>query len=483
MILSDLLYKIPLQSVAGKTDSEIKNIIFDSRKVENGSLFVAISGTQVDGHNFIETAIEKGATAILCEKLPEQLHESVTYIQVENSARAMGFAASNFYGNPSSKLHLIGVTGTNGKTSTVTLLFGLFRRLGHRCGLLSTVQNQIEDEIIESTHTTPDSVEINRLLSEMLKKGATYCFMEVSSHSVVQERIAGLTFRGGIFTNITHDHLDFHGTFENYIKAKKGFFDQLPKTAFALVNTDDKNGKVMLQNTAARKETLSLNSIGTFKGKILANTLFGLEMDIDGKQVWFKLIGAFNAYNLLGVYGSAVLMGEDPDEVLTQLSGIKPPPGRFEQVVSENEIVGIVDYAHTPDALENVLKTINDIKEGNQKVITIVGCGGDRDKTKRPIMAKIATELSDTVILTSDNPRTEDPIEILEQMQAGVSFANKKKTETIEDRRAAIQKAVSLAKPHDIILVAGKGHEDYQIIGKTKHHFDDREELRKAYEL
>lgn len=483
MILSDLLYKIPLQSVAGKTDSEIKNIIFDSRKVENGSLFVAIGGTQVDGHNFIETAIEKGATAILCEKLPEQLHESVTYIQVENSARAMGFAASNFYGNPSSKLHLIGVTGTNGKTSTVTLLFGLFRRLGHRCGLLSTVQNQIEDEIIESTHTTPDSVEINRLLSEMLKKGATYCFMEVSSHSVVQERIAGLTFRGGIFTNITHDHLDFHGTFENYIKAKKGFFDQLPKTAFALVNTDDKNGKVMLQNTAAQKETLSLNSIGTFKGKILANTLFGLEMDIDGKQVWFKLIGAFNAYNLLGVYGSAVLMGEDPDEVLTQLSGIKPPPGRFEQVVSENEIVGIVDYAHTPDALENVLKTINDIKEGNQKVITVVGCGGDRDKTKRPIMAKIATELSDTVILTSDNPRTEDPIEILEQMQAGVSFANKKKTETIEDRRAAIQKAVSLAKPHDIILVAGKGHEDYQIIGKTKHHFDDREELRKAYEF
>ncbi|MCU0324743.1 MAG: UDP-N-acetylmuramoyl-L-alanyl-D-glutamate--2,6-diaminopimelate ligase [Spirosomaceae bacterium] len=481
MILSDLLYKIPLKSVAGKTDSEIKNIIFDSRKVENGSLFVAIGGTQVDGHNFIDTAIEKGASAILCEKLPEQLHESITYIQVENSARAMGFAASNFYGNPSSKLHLIGVTGTNGKTSTVTLLFGLFRRLGHRCGLLSTVQNQIEDEIIESTHTTPDSVEINRLLSEMLKKGATYCFMEVSSHSVVQERIAGLTFRGGIFTNITHDHLDFHGTFENYIKAKKGFFDQLPKTAFALVNTDDKNGKVMLQNTAARKETLSLNSIGTFKGKILANTLFGLEMDIDGKQVWFKLIGAFNAYNLLGVYGSAVLMGEDPDEVLTQLSGIKPPPGRFEQVVSENEIVGIVDYAHTPDALENVLKTINEIKEGNQKVITVVGCGGDRDKTKRPIMAKIATEMSDMVILTSDNPRTEDPNEILEQMQAGVSFANKKKTETIEDRRAAIQKAVSLAKPHDIILVAGKGHEDYQIIGKTKHHFDDREELRKAF--
>lgn len=480
-ILSDILYKVSLQTVSGKTDIQIDSIIFDSRKVQANSLFVAISGTQVDGHNFIEKAIELGASAILCEKLPENINKNITYIQVENSARAMGFIAANFYDNPSKKLKLVGVTGTNGKTSTVTLLFRLFRKLGYRCGLLSTVQNQIDDEVIPSTHTTPDSVEINRLLDSMVKNGAKYCFMEVSSHSVVQERIAGLHFAGGMFTNITHDHLDFHGTFDNYLKAKKGFFDQLPKSAFALVNTDDKNGKVMLQNTAAQKQTFSLQTIGNFKGKVLACSLFGLQMEINSREVWFKLIGRFNAYNLLGVYGAAVLLGEDSEEVLMQLSDIQPPAGRFEQVVSSNKIVGIVDYAHTPDALENVLETINDLKEGNQQVITVVGCGGNRDATKRPIMAEIACKLSDKVILTSDNPRNEDPFEILRQMEAGVSTLQRKKTEIIEDRHEAIRKAVSMAKPEDIILVAGKGHENYQEIKGVKHHFDDKEELLMAF--
>ena len=389
--------------------------------------------------------------------------------------------ASNFYDNPSSKLKLVGVTGTNGKTSSVTLLFKLFRQLGHRVGLLSTVQNQIDDDIIPSTHTTPDSVKINELLAEMVRRGCSYCFMEVSSHSVVQERIAGLTFAGGIFTNITHDHLDFHKTFDNYIKAKKGFFDQLPKTAFALVNIDDRRGGIMVQNTAARKETYSLQTVATFKGKLMSDSLFGLQMEVDGQEVWFKLIGKFNAYNLLGVYGAAILLGEDTEEVLTALSAVTPPPGRFEQVVSPNEVVGIVDYAHTPDALQNVLETINELREGNQQVITVVGCGGNRDATKRPEMARIACELSNKVILTSDNPRNEDPFAILEQMQAGVSPVDFKKPQTIEDRREAIRYAVSVAQPHDIILVAGKGHETYQEIKGVKHHFDDREELRAAF--
>ncbi|WP_337043361.1 UDP-N-acetylmuramoyl-L-alanyl-D-glutamate--2,6-diaminopimelate ligase [Emticicia sp. 17c] len=482
MILSDILYKVSLQAVSGKTDININSLIFDSRKVQQGSLFIAIGGTQVDGHQFIEKAIELGASAILCEHFPENRHENVTYLKVENSARAMGFLAANFYGNPSKKLKLVGVTGTNGKTSTVTLLFRLFRKLGHRCGLLSTVQNQIDDEIIPSTHTTPDSVKINELLDEMVQKGVRYCFMEVSSHSVVQERIAGLHFTGGIFTNITHDHLDFHETFDNYIKAKKGFFDQLPASAFALVNTDDKNGKVMIQNTAARKESYSLRNIGSFKGKILACGLFGLQMDIDSREVWFKLIGAFNAYNLLGVYGAAVLLGENPDEVLMQLSDIQPPAGRFEQVVSQNHIVGIVDYAHTPDALKNVLETIVDLQEGNQQIITVVGCGGNRDATKRPIMAEIACRFSNRVILTSDNPRNEDPFAILGQMESGVPPIYVNKVQTIEDRHAAIFEAVKIARPQDIILVAGKGHETYQEIKGVKHHFDDKEVLQEAFD-
>jgi UDP-N-acetylmuramoyl-L-alanyl-D-glutamate--2,6-diaminopimelate ligase len=481
MILSEILYKISLLAVSGKTDIEINKIVFDSRQVEKGSLFVAIGGTQVDGHQFIAKAIEMGASAILCEHLPASLNEEITYIQVENSARAMGFAAANFYQHPSKKLKLVGVTGTNGKTSIATLLFRLFRRLGYRCGLLSTVQNQIDDDVIPSTHTTPDSVKVNELLAEMVQKGVSYCFMEVSSHAVVQERITGLTFVGGIFTNLTHDHLDFHGTVDNYIKAKKGFFDQLPALAFALVNTDDKVGKVMLQNTAARKETYSLKNIGTFKGKVMACGLLGLQMEIDNKEVWFKLIGSFNAYNLLGVYGAAILLGEDSDEVLMQLSDIQPPAGRFEQVVSKNNIVGIVDYAHTPDALKNVLETIVDLREGNQQIITVVGCGGNRDSTKRPIMAEIACKMSDKVILTSDNPRNEEPLDILEQMQKGVSAIHFKKTQTIEDRHEAILAAVKMAKPEDIILVAGKGHETYQEIKGVKHHFDDKEVLREAF--
>ncbi len=480
MLLSEILYTIPLKIVSGKTDINIVKIEFDSRNIVQETLFVAIPGTQVDGHSYIEKAISQGARAVLCEILPKDLHSEITYIQVENSAKSMGIAASNFYGNPSKKLALIGVTGTNGKTSVVTLQFNLFRKLGYKCGLLSTVQNQIEDEIIPSTHTTPDSVKINELLGRMQREACVYVFMEVSSHAVMMERIAGLTFAGGIFTNITQDHLDFHLTFNNYIKAKKGFFDQLSKNAFALTNSDDRNGKVMLQNTAAKMYSYSLKNIGNFKGKVLDCGLFGLQMDINGQEVWFKLIGKFNAYNLLAVYGSAVLLGENPEQILEVLSELTPPPGRFEQVVSTQNIVGIVDYAHTPDALENVLQTIKDLSEGNQKIITVVGCGGNRDKGKRPLMAKIACKLSDIIILTSDNPRNEDPEAILEDMLAGVPISSRRKVTKITDRREAIKTAVSLAKAHDIVLVAGKGHETYQDISGIKSHFDDKEELRIA---
>jgi UDP-N-acetylmuramoyl-L-alanyl-D-glutamate--2,6-diaminopimelate ligase len=481
MLLSDILYNVSLKSVTGKTDIDIKKIEFDSRKIEQGTLFVAIKGTQVDGHSFIEKAIDLGASAIICEALPAHYNGDVSYIQVENSAKAMGIAAGNFYGNPSKKLSLVGITGTNGKTSIATLSFNLFRKLGYKCGLLSTVQNQIEDEIIPSTHTTPDSIKINELLATMLKKGCVYVFMEVSSHAVELQRVSGLNFSGGIFTNITQDHLDFHGTFDNYIKAKKGFFDMLPKNAWALTNADDKNGKVMLQNTQASKFSYSLKNLGNFKGKVLDCGLFGLQMDVNGQEVWFKLIGKFNAYNLLAVYGAAVLLGENSENILTVLSELTPPSGRFEQIVSPNHSVGIVDYAHTPDALENVLDTINDLKEGHQRVITVVGCGGNRDKGKRPIMAKIACDLSDIVILTSDNPRFEEPEEILTDMYSGVGITQRRKVSQIIDRREAIYKAIEIATPDDIILVAGKGHETYQEIKGVKNHFDDREELRNAF--
>ncbi|MFD2572605.1 UDP-N-acetylmuramoyl-L-alanyl-D-glutamate--2,6-diaminopimelate ligase [Spirosoma soli] len=486
MQLKDLVYKISLLSTAGNMDADVTDLTMDSRKVGPGSLFIAVRGTVTDGHNFIGTAVQQGATAVLCEEFPATTTDGVAYVRVQDSARAMGYVAANFYNQPSQKLKLVGVTGTNGKTSVATLLFRLFRTLGYRCGLLSTVQNQIDDQVIPATHTTPDVITTNQLLSQMLNHGCTHVFMEVSSHAVVQERIAGLAFAGGIFTNITHDHLDFHGTFDNYIRAKKGFFDQLPASAFALTNVDDKRGLVMLQNTAARKETYSLQTLATFKGKIIADSLFGLNMLVDDQEVWFKLIGRFNAYNLLSVYGAAVLLGEEPADVLTLLSGITPPSGRFEQVISEDKIVGIVDYAHTPDALQNVLETIVGLRHDNDQgqlpqIITVVGCGGNRDAAKRPIMAEIACRFSNRVILTSDNPRNEDPMAILEQMQAGVPPIDFKKTLTIEDRRSAIQKAVSLAKPNDIILVAGKGHETYQEIKGIKYDFDDRSVLREAF--
>ncbi|GAB3643003.1 UDP-N-acetylmuramoyl-L-alanyl-D-glutamate--2,6-diaminopimelate ligase [Spirosoma arcticum] len=486
MQLKDLLYKIPLLATSGNMDTDVTNLTMDSRSAGPGSLFVAVRGTVTDGHSYIEAAVRQGTTAVLCEEIPENRANDVAYVQVQDSARAMGLVAANFYSQPSQKLKLIGVTGTNGKTSVATLLFRLFRMLGYRCGLLSTVQNQINDQVIAATHTTPDAITTNQLLVQMLAKGCSHVFMEVSSHAVVQERIAGLTFAGGIFTNITHDHLDFHGTFDNYIRAKKGFFDQLPASAFALTNVDDKRGLVMLQNTPARKESYSIQTLATFKGKIIADSLFGLNMLVDGQEVWFKLIGRFNGYNLLSVYGAAVLLGEEPAEVLTLLSGITPPPGRFEQVVSDNRIVGIVDYAHTPDALQNVLETINGLRQADEQdrmpqVITVVGCGGNRDAAKRPIMADIACRFSDRVMLTSDNPRHEDPMVILEQMQAGVSPVDVKKTLVIEDRREAIQRAVLMARPNDIILVAGKGHETYQDVKGIKSSFDDRAVLREAF--
>jgi len=486
MRLKDLLYKIPLLATAGSMDTDITNLTMDSRTAGPGSLFVAVRGTLTDGHAYIDTAVGQGASAIVCEELPREIAPGVAYSQVQDSARVMGLIAASFYSQPSQKLKLVGVTGTNGKTSVATLLFRLFRALGYRCGLLSTVQNQIDDQVIAATHTTPDVLTTNQLLTRMLTHGCTHVFMEVSSHAVVQERIAGLTFAGGIFTNITHDHLDFHGTFDNYIRAKKGFFDQLPASAFALTNVDDKRGLVMLQNTAARKESYSLQTLARFKGKILADSLFGLNMLVDGQEVWFKLIGRFNGYNLLSVYGTAVLLGEEPAEVLTLLSGITPPPGRFEQVVSDNSIVGIVDYAHTPDALQNVLETINGLRQADEQnqmpqIITVVGCGGNRDAAKRPIMADIACRFSDRVILTSDNPRHEDPMAILRQMQAGVSSVDARKVLVIEDRRDAIRRAVSMARPNDIILVAGKGHETYQDIGGVRADFDDRAVLRDAF--
>ena len=479
--LPALLRDIVEKSLTGPTEVVINGLILDSRKVLPGSLFVALRGTQTDGHQYISIAVNLGATAILCEELPEAIYPNVTYIKVPDSAEAMGLMASAFYDYPSQKLTLIGVTGTNGKTSVATFLFQLFRALGYRCGLLSTVQNQVEDEVIPSTHTTPDSIALNQLLSAMLAKGCSHVFMEVSSHAVAQHRITGLQFAGGIFTNITHDHLDFHKTFDNYIKAKKGFFDQLPKTAFALVNIDDRRGAVMVQNTAAKIETYSLQTLASFKGKIISDTLTGMQMEINMQEVWFRVIGRFNAYNLLSVYGAAVTLGENPEAVLTELSNLKSPPGRFEQFHSPDNIVGIVDYAHTPDALENVLQTITHLRHGNEKVITIVGCGGNRDAEKRPKMAAIACKYSNRVILTSDNPRYEDPLDILDQMRKGVPAIDYKKTSVIEDRREAIFRAYEEAGPEDIILIAGKGHENYQEIKGIKHHFDDKEVLIEAF--
>lgn len=483
-LLSDIAYKVSLLSVNGKMDLPVADIQFDSRKVSADSLFVALVGSTSNGHDFISQVIEKGVKMIVCEVMPEQIVAGVTYIQVADSSEALGIMAANFYDNPSSKLTLVGITGTNGKTTTVTLLFDLFRQLGYSCGMLSTVHNKINDAILPATHTTPDAVSIQRLLSEMLKKGCTHCFMEVSSHAAVQRRIAGLDFRGALFSNISHDHLDYHKTFDEYIKAKKLFFDGLGKNAFALINVDDKRGRVMLQNTKATKHTYSLKTLAEFKASIVSNTIHGLELDIEGRSVWFKLIGDFNAYNLLVVYGAAVLLGEDKDEVLTVLSSLSSAQGRFDQLMSKKDnITSIVDYAHTPDALENVLTTIQTIKQGNEKVITIVGCGGNRDAAKRPVMAGLACKYSDQVIITTDNPRDEDPSDIIAQMQEGVKITDQRKVLVITDRREAIKTAITLAKAGDIILVAGKGHENYQEVKGVKYPFDDKEIVKEMYDL
>ncbi len=476
-LLKDILYKSSFVSVAGDMNVGVSSLCFDSRESKRGCLFFAIKGTQVDGHNFLDKAIEDGAVAVVCETMPKHLKERVTYVQVDNPARALAIAASNFYGNPSNQLKLVGVTGTNGKTTTVTLLFNLFRTLGYNTGLLSTVQNQINEEVIPTTLTTPDALKINQLLKQMVDKGCTHCFMEASSHAISQERVAGLNFSGAVFTNISHDHLDYHATFDDYIGAKKILFDNLSSSAFALTNLDDKRGRVMVQNTKADTKSFSLNYVSDFKGKVITNSLEGLELEINEESAWFRLIGDFNAYNLLAVYGVAILLGENKNEVLMAMSGLNPAPGRFEQIKNDLDIIAIVDYSHTPDALENALQTIKSFRTGNEQVITVVGCGGDRDKTKRPEMAKIAVKYSNKVVLTSDNPRTENPDDILKEMQKGVSPSNYKKSLVISDRKEAIKAACSLAGKKDIILVAGKGHEKYQEIDGVKYPFDDKEVL------
>lgn len=477
MILQDILYGVAIKSIVGKTDSVVDVITFDSREIVANTLFIAIKGTQTDGHNYIPQTITAGAKVIVCEVLPEALPAETTFVQVENSAIALGIIASNFYDNPSANIKLIGITGTNGKTTIATLLFQLFRKLSFNVGLISTVQNHINEEIIPATHTTPNPIALNALLKQMVDAGCEYCFMEVSSHAVAQHRISGLVFTGGVFSNITHDHLDFHLTFDNYLKAKKEFFDTLPKSAFALTNIDDKNGSVMLQNTNAYKKTYSLKQMADFNAKIIENKFSGLNLTIEQIEVFFKMVGSFNAYNLLAAYATAILLEQDKLKVLTILSSLTGAEGRFDYTVSKQGIIGIVDYAHTPDAVQNVLSTIANIRKGTEQVITIIGCGGDRDRSKRPIMAKVACDWSDKVILTSDNPRTEDPKAIIEEMEKGVSPTNQRKTISILDRKEAIKTACHIAKPGDIILLAGKGHEKYQEINKVRHHFDDKEVL------
>lgn len=477
------MHKVRLTKVNGILDKEIVDVQIDSRKVSRGTLFVALKGVQSDGHTFIGKAISLGAVAIVFETMPDILAENITYIQVSNSHEAAAIIAHNFYDAPSEKLQLVGVTGTNGKTTVATLLYNLFTGLGYKCGLISTVQNKIGDEIVPATHTTPDAISLSELLATMVKGGCTHAFMECSSHAIHQHRISGLHFKGALFTNITHDHLDYHKTFEEYIRVKKSFFDGLSSSAFAISNADDKNGKVMLQNTKAKKYYYSLKTAADFKGKILENALTGLVMLVNNREVNFRLIGTFNAYNLLTVYGAAICLHENEDEVLRVLSMANGAEGRFDYIVSPTGIIAIVDYAHTPDALDNVLLTIKKLRKGNEQVITVAGCGGDRDKTKRPEMAQIAAKLSDRVILTSDNPRSEDPNEIIREMEAGLDSAGRKKAISITERAEAIKAAVSFAKSGDIILVAGKGHEKYQEVKGVKHHFDDKEVLDEMFAL
>ncbi|MBK7970848.1 MAG: UDP-N-acetylmuramoyl-L-alanyl-D-glutamate--2,6-diaminopimelate ligase [Bacteroidia bacterium] len=482
-VLKDILYKAGLQEILGTTSVEVNSVKFSSREVEKGCLFVAVRGTVTDGHEFIQQAVDAGAAAIVCESFPKMIRQGVTYVRVSDSAVALSVICGNFFDNPSAKLKLIGITGTNGKTTTATLLFHLFRRLGYRCGLISTVQNQVNEEVLPATHTTPDPVKLNGLLYMMVRENCDYCFMEVSSHAVAQHRIAGLTFRGGIFTNITHDHLDYHKTFDEYIRAKKGFFDMLGEDAFALYNADDKNGKIMVQNCKAQKQSFALKSMADFRTRVIENSFGGLLLNIDNNEVLCRLIGSFNAYNITGIYGAAILLGEEKLNVLTGISSLTPVEGRFEYIVSESKVIGIVDYAHTPDALQNVLSTIGDIRTRNEKVITVVGCGGDRDAAKRPLMAKIACEMSDKVILTSDNPRSEEPEKIIEEMKTGVQPQHYKKVLSVTDRREALRVACSLAAPGDIILVAGKGHEKYQDIKGVKHPFDDKQVLEDSFKI
>lgn len=462
--VNDILTAIEIIESIGSINPEIKNIVFDSRLVEQNSMFVAVDGTQVDGHKFIDNAIQSGAVAIVCEKLPSNISDKVTYLKVENSQLSMGFLLAEFYDHPSEKIKLIGVTGTNGKTTIASMLFRLYSSLGYKVGLLSTIENRIIDEVIEATHTTPDVVQINQLLNNMVYEGVDYCFMEVSSHAIDQDRISGLHFAGGIFTNLSHDHLDYHKNFKSYLTAKKKFFDALPEDAFALTNMDDKNGLVMQQNTKANKYSYGLRGVADFNCKIIENQFDGLQLQIEDQAVWFRLIGKFNAYNLMAVYATAVLLGEDKIEVLTHLSKIEAAEGRFDQLRSEEGISIIIDYAHTPDALKNVLETIASIRSGNEQLITLIGAGGNRDKAKRPLMAKISCQKSDKVILTSDNPRDEDPDAIIEDMKAGLDSTEKRKVLSIVNRVEAIKTAAALAQKGDIILLAGKGHEKYQVI-------------------
>ena len=471
--LKDILYKVHIEAVHGATDITISKIEFDSRKIELNDVFVAIRGTLSDGHDYIEKALSLGVIAVICEEFPSVLVNGVTYIKVKDSNEALAFLAANYYENPSENIRLVGVTGTNGKTTIASLLYQLFKKAGYKVGLLSTVKIMVDEQEFKATHTTPDSLTINKFLDLMVQEDCEFCFMEVSSHGVHQKRTEALRFEGGVFTNLSHDHLDYHNTFAEYRDVKKSFFDNLPKSAFAITNIDDKNGLVMLQNTKAKKLTYALKSYADYKAQILENQLSGLLLKINDNEVWVKLIGSFNAYNLLAIYGVAVELGIEKVEALRLLSELESVSGRFQFIVSDSKITAIVDYAHTPDALENVLKTIEDIRTKNEQLITVVGCGGDRDKTKRPIMANIASSMSDKAIFTSDNPRTENPETIIEEMENGVEPQNFKKTVSILDRKQAIKTACQLANPNDIILIAGKGHETYQEINGVRHDFDD----------
>ncbi len=482
-ILKDILYKVSVNAVYGDTNVKVAQVDFDSRKVVKDSLFVAQKGTSVDGHLYIDKAISLGATTIICEELPIRLEANITFIQVEDSCKTLAIIASNFYDNPSSKLKLIGVTGTNGKTTVASLLYQLLKKSGYKTGLLSTVQILVDTTVFNATHTTPDSVTINYYLHQMVLLGVDYCFMEVSSHGIHQKRTEGLEFAGGIFTNLSHDHLDYHVSFASYRDVKKSFFDSLPKTAFALTNLDDKNGNIMLQNTKARKRTYALKTLADYKAKIIEKSFSGTLISINDTEFWTKLIGNFNAYNLAAIIGVAYELGLEKLEILTIISQLESVSGRFEHLVSDNGVIAIVDYAHTPDALRNVLQTINDIRTNNEKLITVIGCGGDRDKTKRPKMAHIASQLSTQAIFTSDNPRTENPDTILEEMEEGVSAENLKKIITISDRRQAIKTACKFSETGDILLIAGKGHENYQEISGERFHFDDLVEVKKYFNL